>query len=1079
MTPTQFGRVVERVDAAALWCGARGWRRVLTARAGLAIGVLAGVCAESAPGQVAGEKPQRTEAAAARPIDPASIDGRTFGGLTLPLEARRGTLTFSSRQAYAWREGDTQRLLLKEGVRVRIDTVEFESERAMVWLERVRVLPGGGNEYQVYLYLDKARTPSQAAFDAPPLILVEGERLPVRGVVIVEGEPTLKVDEVLDGRPSSQGDEGEFVRAGEAQLAGSLRRLIPGYVERAADPFEGLPSPAPVQRLGVEAGADQAPKGPTFDPVVEASRVFEDSPVARAPEPIFAKSGVITLSAGKVTLVTSETENTVMATEGVVIEYTDLRRGERRTLQVRAQRAVLFLAGTQSDLSRFSAKDVVGFYLEGDASATDGAYTLRGPKMYYDMARNKAVVLDAVFWTYDTRRQLPLYVRARTIRQESNDQFRAERARFSNSAFFEPEFSIGATSVTVSRRVADPTQEEGLEGRGGVERTHLEARNITLRAGDIPFFYWPGYSGDPADQPLRDVRLENQAGSGTTLRTRWAMYQLLGLRGPENTSLDLQVDASTLRGAGLGSTLAWDRPTAKGDVSVYGLPDDRGQDVLKSGARIGRDGDFRGIIAGEDRRKLADRWTAFTEGAYISDETFVEAMLPRMASERREFVSRFVARRLEENAAVFVEASGSLNDFVANEYLLTSRGYSTSKLPEATYLVQAEDLVPGNPGLVTYWSEYRAGRLSLNFDEIVSGNRGLTSDGLSQRALGIDANQSPADRLRALGLNEDGVFRADTRHEVTMQVNAGAVNVQPFVVGRVTMYDSDFAGYSANGGNDDARLWGAAGVRLSTSIQRVWDGVDSRILDIHRLRHIVEPGITYMASGTNVESSDLPVFDDEIENLIDGQVVRFGVDQTWQTQRGGPGRWHGVDVFKLKTEVVLSSDDVPVKGPIGRWYEPRPELSWAGNYFSAEGTWQVTDTFAVTGRDVYDFDLGQQALTGGGLLIRHSPEFSSYADAHYVNSQDQTIVGIGAQYQLTEKYLLSTGATFDAGENGFQGATIEFRRRFESVTLGTSITYDEISGTASFGFSIQPAGARGSASLGGFGGSSTVSRVGG
>jgi hypothetical protein len=485
------------------------------------------------------------------------------------------------------------------------------------------------------------------------------------------------------------------------------------------------------------------------------------------------------------------------------------------------------------------------------------------------------------------------------------------------------------------------------------------------------------------------------------------------------------------------------------------------------------------MITAEDRWKVNDQWATFIEAASISDANFVEAMLPRQAAERREFITRFLARRREDNTAVFLEASGSLDDFVANEYLLTSKGYSVSRLPEGTYLRQADDVISSRPGLVTYWSEYRAGRLNLNFDEIVSGNRGLTSNSIAQRALGINASQSPADRLRALGLNEDGVFRADTRQELTLQVGAGPINIQPFAIGRVTAYDSDFAGYAGNAGNDHARVWAAAGMRASTSIQRVYDGVDSRFFDVHRIRHIIEPGVTFMASGTNVESSNLPVFDDEIENLLDGRIVRFGVDQTWQTQRGGPGRWHNVDLFKLKTEVVLSSSDTPTKGPIGHWYEPRPELSWAGNFFSGEATWQVSDTFALSGQEVYDFDGDQQALAGGGLLIRHSPEFSSYLDGHYVNSQDQTIVGIGAQYELTDKYLLATGATFDAARDGFQGASIEFRRRFESVTVGASISYDEISGTSNFGFSIQPAGARSGASFGGFGGSGASSRVGG
>ena len=45
-----------------------------------------------------------------------------------------------------------------------------------------------------------------------------------------------------------------------------------------------------------------------------------------------------------------------------------------------------------------------------------------------------------------------LYLRADVIRQESQQEFSGERARFSTSAFFEPEFSLGAQTITIRRK---------------------------------------------------------------------------------------------------------------------------------------------------------------------------------------------------------------------------------------------------------------------------------------------------------------------------------------------------------------------------------------------------------------------------------------------------------------------------------------------------------------------------------------------------------------------------------------------------------------------------------------------------
>ena len=1004
--------------------------------------------------------------------DPASITGRDFAGLTLPLQPRRGELSFSAARAWAWREGRTQRLAMEGDVAIRIDTIDFTAKRAVVWLEAVRTPSDQDVQYQVYCYLDAVGS----AAGAGGAIVLSGQRLPVRAMVAPPGGAKMHVDAVEDGPPPRRSDMGRLVEDGERQLAVSLRRLVPGYVApEPSAPYAAIPRPIPATLVpgAVESEPQPAPdEGPGA--IARAREMLRGTDLADVGEPIFAKSGIITVSAGGLTLVTAEHANAVMATGGVVVEYTD-RREAGRTLTVRAQRGVVFLVpGPVTDLGRLTREQVLGFYLEGDAMASDGKYSLRGPRVYYDLQRNKAVVLDAVFWTYDERRQLPLYVRAKAIRQESTEQFRGQDATFSTASFFEPEFSIGASSVTITRRSDEPTPDEQAAGAQSIARTELDARNITLRAMGVPILYWPLWRGDPGDQPLRDVRLESATGSGTTVRTRWAIYQLLGLQRIEGVALDLQVDASSERGLGVGARASWDRPTMRGSAFAYALPRDTGADVFKSGARIDRDGASRGLVLAEDRWKLGPDWTLFAEFAHIGDEGVIDGLFPLLATDRRELASRVEAARRSGNSTLSLLVGGNLNDFIATEYLLTSRGYSVSRLPEASYVRQADDLMPTQrPGFLTYSSEYRVGRLGLDFDQIVANRRGLVNDTLARRALGIDAGQSLSDAFRAQGLSGEEVLRADTRHELSVQGRQGPLNVQPFVVGRATFYDESFAGLAANAGrgNDATRLWSAAGVRLSTQVQRVWDGIDSRFLDLHRLRHLVQPAITYMVAGSNVSRTSLPVFDDEVENLLDGQVVRVGIDQAFQTQRGGPGRWHHADVLKVTTELVFTSSDAGQKTPIGRWFEARPELSSGGNFFNADATWQVTDTLAVAGRSIVDLDLGRQQLAGGGLILRHSPQFTSYLDAHYVDSQDQTILGAGAQYELTDKYLMGASGSFDASREGFQGGSVELRRRFESFTFGGSINYDQIAGNTSFGFSIQPAGARAGAAYSGFGSS--------
>ncbi len=215
-----------------------------------------------------------------------------------------------------------------------------------------------------------------------------------------------------------------------------------------------------------------------------------------------------------------------------------------------AQRAVVFMAaGPIKDLlSGVSADSVHAIFLEGDVVATDGILTVRGPQICYDVRANKAIMPDAVFWTYDQKRKLPLYVRAKSIRQESAREFVAKDAVVTNSAFFDPELAIGASTVTITRQVREIEPPAGSDAMGPPapaateNRTNVDATNITLNAMGVPVFYWPVYSGDPSTVPVKDFRVENRSGSGTAVKATLNAYALLGLKRPGDTTADIFTD---------------------------------------------------------------------------------------------------------------------------------------------------------------------------------------------------------------------------------------------------------------------------------------------------------------------------------------------------------------------------------------------------------------------------------------------------------------------------------------------------------------------------------------------------------
>lgn len=988
-------------------------------------------------------------AARVAPAQPADLATREFGQSRVPSPRADGPIEFAAQRVSAWTEHvggvPVTRLVLRGDARVRLGIHSFAASRAAAW---IAPLPEGDPEsgpgvFQVFVYFDRVGTPDEDA-----AVALAADRLSVQGVFRAPEGVVLRADLRTDDRPRDG-----FVREAERKLAAYLDRLAGGE-----QPAEDIASPAgpdePTPGAGVEPlhpGASRPFEPATEDPAARrvAQAAARLAPSARE-RPIFASTGIFTIASGEVVVTTGEQENIVTATgderNPVTVVYWDARRD--RTLQLTAERAVVFVEpGAAPAEARFSADQVRGVYLEGDVYADDGQYRVRAPRVYYSRKDNRALLIDAVFWTYDEQRGLPLYVRAKTIEQLAENRYTAQGARLTNTAFFDPGLSLGASSVTVA----------GVE-RDGHNTVWLDARNLTVRAGGLPVLWFPRFRGDPTAIPIRELRVESSNGTGVAIKTGWNGASLLGFDLPPGHSLEFLGDYYFERGPALGLDWTWDTPDADASIVAYTLPTDSGSDLTSTGRRIDRDGDFRGLVQGEYRGRLSEHWTMLAQGFWISDETFVDAFFDPLQRNRREFENSIYARRTDDNTSFTMQVKSSLVDFVANDYLLQSQGYTVQRMPEGTYTRLADDLLPGiSPGLLTYSSDTRLGRVRFEFDEPEARDRGFTTNFLSQRLFGITPDQSIADALRAQGLDSTAVTRFDTRHEVSAQLAAGPVRVTPFVVGRVTMYDRTFTDFSPDA-DERVRTWGAGGAHFSTEFHRIDNGVESRFFDLHRVRHVVSPSITVWSAHTNVDREDLPIYDETVESVAQGDAIRLAVDQTWQTHRGGPGRTRSVDVFKLNTELVFSDDTGLARSPIGRFIGFRPEQSSLGDFAGVSAAWQVTEVVALAAESVYDFDLDQQARTSVGAMIQHSPDFSVFADVRYINSQDQTFADFGVQYVLTPKYTLSATTAYDTDRTEFQSFSADVRRAFPNVWVGVGVSYNDISGDTTVGFVLQPRG---------------------
>lgn len=1007
-------------------------------------------------------------------------DGTTFGGVSLGSPVQQSDLDLAGQRAWSWTQGATTRLLLEGDVQIRIGNYTFDADRAAVWIEDG---PAGAGQKQVAIYFANVRQRGSAAVSG------EGRRLLVT-TTLARPAINLKTDLLRNEAPES-----DFLRAAESRLAAHIASLT------------GVAPPPPPQGAAPPASEPQRPDSPDAAPAAAppgSPGYLSRAPIAPMAEPIAGELSVPPLTPGPIAPIGGATisppERRVVSFSGVpqmlaaqpdgtqiglihgsgpegnvVIQYgvPDDLDGGWKIMELRARSAVVFLRREPgASPLRYDTQDIDGVYLEGDVVASDGDYTLRGSRIYYDIATSRGVVVDGVFWTYDEQRGMPVYLRAEIIRQTAQSEWRAEGATLANVDFAEPHFSIGAESITIRRTPRDGGATVSASGLGigaggdgggsgggdggGDDRVTIDATNVGFRTGSLALVGAPRLRGQMRNSPLRAVQFDSVDGD-PAIRTRWDAAALLGLDLPAGNRFDLLLDGYFARGPAVGADLSWRSREIAGSLFAYFIYDN-GSDHLSSGAEIDRSDDARGMIVADNVWRLNDLWSTFAELAYISDPAFVDAFFESEGENRREFISALRARRLDAHTAFNIGVRGTLNDFIANEYLLQSRGYQVQKLPEARYSVVGLDAFGG---LLSYTSETSVSSMELQFHEPPLRESGFDTIRRARAGFGLLPSSRLSDVLRDAGYPESTINRFDTRHEIELPLRVGenrAINITPFGAARFTAYDDDFEDFSGRDDDDPYRLWFAGGVRAATSFVRVDSGAKSQLFDIERLRHIVEPSVTLWSAGSTLDQSRLPIFDDDVESIADGTVVRVGVRNTLQTMRGPAGRKRSVDLLTLNSDMVWSTAEVDEESPYGRFIEARPELSNLGRFIANDAVWHATDAVTIAGNWLFNTDEGETARTTIGAIVDHGDGFWSFVEYRDLDSIDATRLNFGAGYELTTKYALTGEFIYDFDDKRVQSFQARITRRFPQWTLETGLDFDDIADSIGIGIVLRPVG---------------------
>ncbi len=1012
---------------------------------------------------------------AQQPVDiPPAVAGQPFSDRVLGLDAELTALRVTT-----WDDGPARMMLLDGDARFRMGTYGFEGNRAVVRIERQDRM--GQRLWHLAIYLT----------DATPLagvgpVRAEAGRLMITatttGAVRLDNPGLLErvaqpPDEPLitDARqrlaelrrnrqqpglavPDTDliGDDALATRdARRAALAAEQQRVY------RASPG-GAPSTATTAADGSSAvPTDTSPNTQPLTPnrqrpdILPARGTVAYAMDAWAVQPTEGQTLVSLI--GDVRLVFEGVPGTAVVPGAPSPGGAAGSAPGGRVVTLKAQRVVLFLdneadADTPTAAAgSLDASAVSGVYLEDGATITDGDYTVRAPRVYYDLARNQAVLLDAVFYTYDLKRQIPLYVRAARVRQTSATDFAASDAKLTTSEFAVPHFSIGANELQVSEyRTADD--------RSGFA---FVAEGTTLNLGKWPFFYWPRLAGYVQDIPLRRVSAGYSSDTGVSVRTSYDVFALLGRAEPDNVDWTADLDYRGTHGPALGTTLAYDTPDGLGNARAYLLPDDSGTDEIGGRLDVEHSDDVRGFARAYHRSTLPRGIELSLQGAYVSDETFLEEFFPREADEARPYETSAYLKWQDGDTATDLLAATYLSDFNPQLTPLQVFGYRVERYPELGYRVLGRSLFDDT---ATLYSQTTVSQLRIDPGDDAPSDRGFDV-AESNRFFGIDPGTTFTDRAEANGLPLQSVRRLDTRHELAVPLSAGALDVTPYAVGRLTAYDESFEDF--NGGDDDQiRLFGELGVRVGTEFSKASPDARSDILDVDGLRHVVAPSATFFVNGATLGPDDLPVYDPDVESLADGAGMRLGVTQTWQTRRGGAGRQRTVDWVTLKTDAVFRSgnDDADGGGDdaaIARFYDYRPEYSAGGDHLYAQLLWLVTDTLGAAGEVTHSLEDDRVAQWRLGITLDHSPRLRSFLSYAEIESLDSRLLTYGFDYQLTTKYRVGASQTLDFSEDESRSISLVLDRKLPRWTLRTFVSFDEIEDEQRVGIALVPDGARG------------------
>lgn len=604
--------------------------------------------------------------------------------------------------------------------------------------------------------------------------------------------------------------------------------------------------------------------------------------------------------------------------------------------------------------------------------------------------KNKGMVWKGQQITYNFKTQ-----------QMQSEQFKAGQSPF----FFSGQTLVGTqTNKTYSANdsffttddVANPAYKIRASRITIVPGQFFEAANATLRVGEVPVFYFPYYRRTLG---YRANHFDFTPG----YRSAYGAYLLTTYNWYSKESLDGQVhlDYRTIRGVGLGHDLTY-RLGKFGNGTIdyyYAHDDDPNRSITNQ---------FPKPIPPERHR------IAFSHQVAITSNLTVKAAANYQTDALVEHDFFEGQYRRDPQPKTFLEVnqlwSNFTLDFLAqpqvNDFQETSE-----RLPDVKLTALRQEIF--NTPL------YYEGESSVGY--------------YRKQFVDNSTNYSAG--------------RADSFHQIILpETFFGWLNFTPRVGGRFTYYgEADGPGAMTR---EQTRGVFNTGAELSFKSSRIWPNAENKLLDVHGIRHIIEPSINYaFVPRPNVLPPQLPQFDPEFASLrtlpiefpeytaidaIDAQnVLRFGVRNRLQTKRDNIVE--NVLNWSLFTDWRISKEQQFVN------YSETRRTTFAPLTSSLEFKPRTWITFQSDTR--YDLDRRRVIEADHNLVLEPNNVWSLSLGHRYLDSNSGIGLGLGHNlittslyYRLNENWAARMSHHFEARDGTMEEQYYTIYRDLRSWT---------------------------------------------